>query len=64
MLIHTAKAILVLLVPAHEVEFIAPVFAAPLDRVCKQDPARRKLPVLAADTGVVSPELVLVIEVE
>ena len=29
--IHPSKAVLVFLVPAHEVEFVATVFAAPLD---------------------------------
>src|SRR5512138_810392 len=62
--VDAAEAVLVVLVAAHEVEFVASMLAGPLDLMREQHPARRELHVLAADAGVVGPQLVAIVKVK
>ena len=62
--IHPTKAILIFLIPTHEVELIASVIAAPFNGVRQQYPAGGKLPVGATDARVVTPQFIFVIEVQ
>src|SRR5512132_1666681 len=62
--IDSTKAILVVLVAAHEIKLRATVLRAPLNDMRQQHPAGRKLHMLAPDTRVIAPEFVFVIKVQ